>query len=247
MKLRDIFDQLTAGELSQLHIGGSESGAIDEADWGKVVTHVNLGLTALYRRFRLKEGRLTLLLQPGLYSYALTSSYAVSNIGSAAPVKYLLDDDEPFKDHLLKVERVYTQGGLELGLNNLADPYALATPSSTTLRVPAEIVDQAVGLPDALKTPSLGIVFRANHPLLWQRGGVFDPDTLALELPYSHLQALLYFVASRVHNPVGMTNEFNAGNNWAAKYEQECQRLEHENLAIDQGSQGDRLGRNGWV
>ena len=68
-----------------------------------------------------------------------------------------------------------------------------------------------------------------------------------MELPDAYLEALLYFVASRINNPIGMTNEFHAGNSYAAKYEQECARLEMLNLEVDQGYQNTRLRAGGWV
>jgi len=68
-----------------------------------------------------------------------------------------------------------------------------------------------------------------------------------VQLPDSHLEALLFFVASRVNNPIGMTNEFNAGNSYAAKFEAACQALEEQGLQVDQDSQNTRLHRGGWV
>ena len=56
--------------------------------------------------------------------------------------------------------------------------------------------------------------------------GILNPEITKVELPSSHLQALLYFVASRTYNPIGMTNELNAGNNWYANCEAACQELE---------------------
>ena len=85
------------------------------------------------------------------------------------------------------------------------------------------------------------------HPKLVEVGGGINPETMELELPYSHLEALLYFVASRVHNPMGMANEFHAGNSWAAKYEAECMKLQQQNLEIDESNDSDRISRNGWV
>jgi hypothetical protein len=57
----------------------------------------------------------------------------------------------------------------------------------------------------------------------------------------------LYFVASRVHNPIGMTNEFHAGNSYAAKYEQACMLLDMKNLQVDQGSENTKLRDRGFV
>ncbi len=66
-------------------------------------------------------------------------------------------------------------------------------------------------------------------------------------MPYSHLEPLLYYVASRINNPIGMANEFHAGNSYAAKYEKSCQELEMVNLRVDQGSQNTKLRQKGFV
>jgi hypothetical protein len=248
MKLKEIFDQLTHGELSQLSIGGAEAGAIAPTNYGKVLSHVNMGLTALYKRFPLKEGRLTVELQTGMTTYPINSNFAVNNRRSRESVRFIQDSAvEPFKDDIHKIERVYTSTGYEMGLNNETDPFSVFTPSATVLRGPALVVAGSVDLPDELKTETLEVVYRANHPIIVQGIGLFEPDRIDVELPYSHLEALLFYVASRVHTPTGMTNETNMGNTYYQKYEASCQQLEVSNLRVDQGSQNGRLYRNGWV
>lgn len=245
MKLSEVFSQLASGEFSQLSIGGAGTGEIAESYYPQLVRHINLGLTELYKRFFLKEGRLKLALQAGRYTYPLTSKYAESNTASTEPVKYLLDADEPFRDDLLKLEQVLTTEGKELALNDASQTYSCFTPSLQTLRVAEAVIDGDFDLPAGYRTTELLLVYRANHPILLD--SVFDATKVELELPYSHLMPLLYFVASRVHNPIGMANEFHAGNNYAMKYEQACQELEHYNLQVDQGRGNTRLERGGWV
>jgi hypothetical protein len=248
MKLKEIFDQLTHGELSQLSIGGSDAGAIDPANYGKVLSHVNMGLTALYKRFPLKESRLTIELQTGMTTYPINSNFAVNSRRSRESVRFIKDlAVEPFKDDIHKIERVYTSTGYEMGLNDETDPFSVFTPTATVLRVPELVVAGSVDLPDELKTETLEVVYRANHPIIVQGIGLFEPDRIDVELPYSHLEALLFYVASRVHTPTGMTNETNMGNTYYQKYEASCQQLEVSNLRVDQGSQNSRLYRNGWV
>jgi hypothetical protein len=145
---------------------------------------------------------------------------------------------------ILKIEQVITDSGTELAINNGADKYSCSTPSLGTLRVPAIIVNKGPDLPDDLITSSLEVVYRANHEIISLDA---IPEYYEVVLPYSHLMALLYFVASRVHNPIGMVNEFHAGSSWAAKYEQECARLEMHNIQVDKGTEYDRISRNGWV
>ena len=223
MKLQEIFDQLSYGELSQLSIGGNDQGVIDAGNYARVLGHISLGLTALYKRFALKESRLSFPLQKTVDTYSLD----------------VVD--------LIKIEKVLTDDAFELSLNQNSDAYGCFTPALSVLRIPQIVLDQSAGLPDELKTTNLTVVYRANHPKLEVGVGVFDPTTKEVELPGSHLMALLYFVASRAHNPIGMVNEFNAGNTWFAKYEAECQRLTTENLQVDQGDTNYRLVRNGWV
>lgn len=246
MKLQEIFNQLTYGELSNLSIGGGEEGVISEENWDRVIAHINLGLTALYKRFPLKERRIVIELLQNKMVYPITSAYAESNTRSNE-TKYILDIGDPFKDDILKIENVYTDTGYEFGLNDLANKYSVFTPTATTLRIPEEIVNQALTLPPELHTNTLDLVYRANHPQIVQGYSYFDPETYEVELPYSHLEPLLLFVASRVNNPIGMTNEFHAGNSYAAKYEMACQQLEQVNLRVDQGAQNSNFQRGGWV
>lgn len=248
MKLSEIFTQLTYGELSQISWGGEVTGEITPANYIKVIPHINLGLTALHKRFCLKESRLTLALQAGQVTYPLKKIYAVNNSASIELVRTILDTaQEPFIENILKVERIYTDDGLELELNNHADPFSIFTPSFNILRVPVAMVTDSLDIPEMYQTDTLSIAYRANHFDINENTGLDDPEETDVDLPYSHLEALLFFVASRIHMPIGIQNTFHDGNNYAAKYEAECQRLEVANLRVDQGSQSTNLRRGGWV
>lgn len=246
MKLKEILTQLQHGELKQVHIAKDDEGNVAESEYPGLLSHINLGLTELFKRFPLKESRMMLRLVPGRILYSINSAHADSNTASSAD-KYLNDSDEKFTDTIHKIERVYTDTGFELSLNDLTDPLSLFTPSMTSLRLPAQFAVQSPSLPREYQTTHLELVYRANHPAIVMDLRLFDPERIEVELPHSHLQPLLYFIASRVHNPIGMVNEFNAGNNWAAKYEAACQQIENWNLRVDGIAQNDRLSRNGWV
>jgi hypothetical protein len=248
MKLKEIFDQLTYGELSQLAIGGGDNGAIRVQDYNRILAHVNLGLTALYKRFPLKEGRVKILLQAGMTNYPIVSNYALTNPRTRFSPKFIQDSAaSPFKDGIHKIEKVFTDSGFEMSLNDEADPYSVFTPTATMLRVPSLVVAKSLDLPAELQTTGLELVYRANHPILVTDDGDLEPEEVEVELPYSHLEPLLLFIASRVHTPTGMTNETNMGNNYYAKYEAACQQIELTNLKVDSNSQPDRIARNGWV
>lgn len=223
MYLSEVFSQLAYGELAQTVLGENSEGELVENKFAMLMAHVNMGLTALYKRFNLKEGRLT---------FPLSTAGNVYKLGVT---------------DLHKVERVLTSAGVDLPLNDGKEKYSCFTPRMDTIRVPLDIVNKVADVPEQFKTDSLEVVYRANHPKLVDTLGIIDPETIEVELPYSHLEALLYFVASRVHNPIGMANEFHAGNSWASKYEAECMKLQQQNLEIDESNDNDRLNRNGWV
>lgn len=236
MKLAEVFAQLAYGELSQVSLVDQATGRIAVSKYAPMVGHVNLGLSALYKRFHLKEGRLRFKLRHSQVRYLLSSDEDI-----------VAEGDDDFNDDILKVEQVFTAEGKALGLNDSSNPYACATPSAAVLRVPLALANKSLNLPAELLTDALEVVYRANHPKLVYTSSSFNPNNIELELPDSHLEPLLLFIASRVHNPIGMSNEFHAGNSWYAKYEAACARLENEGLEVDQGSQNSRARRNGWV
>lgn len=237
MKLQEIFDQLSTGEFCQISIGGAAAGVINTTNYANVLSHVNLGLTAIFKRFTLKEGRLVLQMQDGRTTYQINSAFAVNARRSRESVRYILDTaDDPFSDDILKIERVMDDCGIDLPLNDASDTASVFTPSALTLRVPAD-----------LDSGTLTLVYRANHPKIVVGSDTFDPTRVEVQLPDSHMEPLLYYVASRVHNPIGMSNEFHAGNSYYAKYEAACQQLEGKGLQVDQGQTNTRLYRGGWV
>ena len=236
MLLSEIFDQLTYGELSQVALVDEFTGTIEATRFPALVAHTNLGLTSLYKRFALKEGRAFIKLRANQVRYPLSSQEDVLGEGG---------DD--FKDDVLKIEQVLADTGFTLGLNDGSDPYACSTPSANVLRVALVVANQGPTLPDELKTTRLEVVYRANHGKLVYTAEGFQPENINIELPDAYLEPLLLFIASRVHNPIGMTNEFHAGNSYYAKYEVACKQLEQSGLAVDQGSGNSRMARAGWI
>lgn len=243
--LQEIYNQLTYGELSHLAIGGANiDGGIHENDRPKIINHIQLGLTALYKRFRLKEDEVIVELQEDQNTYYLDCDYAVSNTESTEPVKYLLDTDNPFTGRILKVERVYDDLDYELLLNKRDNPCSLRTPTDTTLFIPELVRLRTVPDPPI---ETVKVVYRANHPVIDVLMGQYAPNTIELELPQTHMEPLLYYIASRLHNPIGMVNEFHSGNSYYAKYEAACMQLEINNYEIDNIGQEYKFEQRGFV
>ena len=268
MKLSEVFYQLSVGELSQIKLGGDGSGVIPVDAYPKLIASINLGLIALYKRFMLKEGELTLALQPGQSVYALNSKYGVSSSSTASP-KYILDSGFPFKNDIIKVESVtrninhpafqeYTiympsyhrrhQNRYDpvLPLNNRGNDMSCFTPNKLTLKVP-EILLPTVAIED--KRYNLVVTYRANVVLIPNDPtDVVDPEEAEVDIPYEFLEPLLYFVASRLGTPdTNNQQDYPLGTVYGQKYELACQELERYDLRIDQGGQYNRNYQNGWV
>lgn len=213
MTLQEVFDHLSYGELSQLHIGGSEDAGITEENRYRIVTHVNLGLTALHKRFFLRRGEAQVYVSPGMSSYTVEQG------------------------DLFKIEQVHTADGCELGIGE-GNANSVTLDSFNTLRVPLEI---------RMKGEPLTVVYRADHPTIDKRMAARDPERIQINLPPTHLEALLYFVASRLFNPLGGSVESHEGNNYARKYEAECRALENGGMQISEQRGQTKFERNGWV
>jgi hypothetical protein len=244
MTLQEIFTHLAAGPLSQLSIGGQGAGVINEANQAKVIPHIDLALKALYKRFALKEGRV--LLQPvaDQETYYIVRKYAVT---ANAPVanRYLKDTAAaPFKGDVLKIERVLTDASEALALNVEGDRYAAHTPTANALQLPLDVVNQVDSLPDWLKTTQLQLVYRAGHARLEVDA---DLESDLVQLPDTHLEPLLYFVASGLHMPTGMSAQEKAGNPYMVQYELACQALENQGYQKDQSAGRDLLHERGFV
>jgi hypothetical protein len=242
MNLKEIFDHLSYGELSQLSIGGTEG--INESNWERVLSSVNRGLTELHKRFLLREGTLTLGMMAGTQRYVLDVKHAASNRESHGVPKYILDSQaDPFTG-LMKIERVYAQDGTELMLNRGGDSFDLAQRS---VRTPTY---KSLVLPPELAVQELRVVYRANHPKIVKEVGYFNLEEVSVELPDTHLEALLYYVASQLMNPtgvIGSQGQFHEGNNYWAKFEAACQQLDDKDYRNLESEENYRLLRNGWV
>lgn len=242
MLLSEVFYQLTYGELVQINLGGASEAGITKENYHRMLAHVNMGLTELHKRFLIKEGTLKIARQVGLDTYVLSKKYAIGNRESQEPVKYIQDSvAQPFLDTVLKVERVYGLDGLELELNTGGDRY---DPLSQVIRSPSF---NTLIVPSAVEGSELTVVYRANHPIIVREDNSFDPTEVDIDLPYSYMEPLLLYIASRVFNPIGLNQQFHDGNNYAAKFEASCLMIQNQGLQNEAGEVVDRNSRNGWV
>ena len=250
MTLEDIYNQLSYGELRMLFLGGTDidnpnKGGMPIESFLQMLGSIQLGLTELHKRFALREGYFNLIMMPNVRTFSLTSDFAIS-ASSSNPVRYIDDTEMPFTDNLHKVIRCYgmkNEKKIELPLNEISNHAALRTPSYNQLTVP---IDPKVA-PWLLETRVIDVVYRANHPEINKYIANDAPLITPIYLPESHLEALLYYVASRVFNPIGMIPDaVHEGNNYMQKFEQSCARLKMDNYEIDQDAVNDKLSHRGF-
>lgn len=226
MKLREVFNMLAVGELSNLALA-SEDGAIDPKHYNALITSINLGLTDLHTRFLLKIGTVTIDLVEGQTVYPLKPVYQVGHKVGAGIKQFIRNDGVLFKDNLLKVQQVFDDKGHELGLNNHEARRGVFTTTFNTLNVPEFLQKEE-------KVTSLRVVYRMNHDPIRSCFDEYDIDEIEFNLDYSHLWALCLYVASRLHNPSGFgTGGVHEGNNYYGKYQEECRRLDEANIRLD--------------
>lgn len=221
MKLSEIFTQLTIGEFKQLAIGGVKDGGIFEKNQFEVINHIQLGLTDLHTRFPLKWRKLLVDMTPGQVDYTLA----------------------PTSKDLIKVLTVWDQDGQEMVLNDAGDPDSVLTPSSHQLIVPAGVAE---------RDGQLVVKYRADHsPLPVSPLGVSVATIAAtdVDLPRTHLRALLLFVAWRAYTPTGLADPNATSVNYMQQYELACAMLGANNHQVDMDQQTghERFERGGWI
>lgn len=252
MTLEDIYDQLAYGELKNVVFGRrlDEDQGIEGDHMKQILPHVQLGLTDLHKRFLLREETTYVDLQDGQSDYWLTLDFAAQNSKSKEAVKYIADTaDNLFTGNLHKVEQLwgtYCSEDYRVPLNRIDRKDGVRTPQYNKIIVPTDTTDA----PWLLETTQLKVIYRADHPPIREAYANAAPSQVEISLPPTHLWALCLFIASRTHNPVGISGntDFHEGNNYAAKYEVEIARLKGHGFQIDTDVDGsEKFDRRGFV
>lgn len=217
MTLQDVFDQLSFGELRTVFLGDITDGEPLDEDRRAAL------ISHVSMGLTVLDTRF--MLKEKVHNLHILEG----------TVNYRLDLPD-----LLRIEAVRDLENNEYLLNEPGNPESLHTPNYRTLTVPPTATEQ-------LKSPSLLVYYKAMHPKLKGHVQYLPPSNVELDLPPTHLYALTLFIASRVMNPIGMDQEFHAGNNYAAKFEAECQRLEMSGHQVDKLETTDRFTVGGWV
>jgi len=238
MRLIDLFKQLSYGELSQLAMGGNDaSGIIQEADYPKIIAHINLGLLELYKRFDLRREEVAIQQYDHIGRYYLDSRFAESNKDSDEPTKYIMDSAHaPFTDNVLRIERVINECGADLFINDHSKYWTVLTPTYNSVQVP---------WPE--KENMMLVTYRAAPDVIPSVD--VDLETQEVNIPLSHLEPLLLYIAARVYAAkLTINNESSSrGMEYMSKYELACKRIEDLNLVQTNNTENMKLQKMGWV
>lgn len=235
MKLSEIFIHLAHGELSNLQVGTRNSGRIAECDYPALISHINLGLSALFSAFNLRQKEVIIEQKPGVALYLLNSRHALTNSESAAD-KFILDTEEhPFIDDIIKIEQVFRGDGSECGLNNAHDPESLYTPAFNILQVPKVYPGEP-----------LAILYRADHIRLTVQDAM-NADQVEVEIPDLMLEALLLFVWARVASAMGSDTAMQDAVLLRREYNFAIMRYKDYGIVHVDTPTNLKLRQNGWV
>lgn len=226
MKLNEILDALASSELANLNF--VENGEIIEAKIPKIVGAINLGLTKLYTRFKLKKGFITLSVTPSITSYELSTTNVLSGINTEGYIT-----TEGFTGDLIEILNIKDSLDYNVSFDGSGNAVLLKT-NLIKLKTAVEEEDTYTIEYSALPTKLVYI----------------DNTDIAVELPDMYLPALLMFIGSRFASPVGISFDANRNSmdiNYLQQYEAECQRLEMLGLDVGNDLDTDLFSERGFI
>jgi len=234
MLLSEVFNYLTYGELGQLSVGGLEDGGIRSKDYPRIINSINLGLIELYKEFPLKTREIFVQMYDHIATYTLHTDYAVSNLTSTQPYKYIIDTaNEPFTNDVLVIDGVFNEEGEEYPLNDSNQTWSVFTPSYNSIQVPFADGNNA-----------LSVIYRASPTKLDPINS--DPSVTDVPIPDSLLEPLISYVVSKAFASVGGGSNNEAGL-YYNKFKASLNDIKSAGILNRENYFNERLWRNGWV
>lgn len=233
MLLKELFDRLATGELSQ-HTTG-RTGVIDPTHYPAIITQLNMGLTSLHTYFPLIEKEVFIQQYDHITEYQLNSKYALSNEDTSIAYKWIIDSPYlPFLDDVIRIESVYDELGIPLPLNDRNNPFSVYTSYWDTLQIPYPIASDV-----------LSLVYRAKHVEIPRDA---DPETTEVSIPPVLEEALQCFVAGRMYVSLGNAASAGLSAYYSNRYDERVRYLEHNNiLQTSTGESNIKLTNKGFI
>lgn len=234
MNIKQLFADLSFGELSTLSLAQDGNGYLTDAGKERVIRFANDGLLKLYSRFVLKESEVLIEMVEWITNYHLILKFAESQEGNGQDYHYIKDlPEEPFKDDVIRILQVYDGDGRRMRLNDDANPLSLFTPQAKVLQVPNPLA----GAP-------LAITYQALHETLVLNEAM-DQE---IELPEVLHSALRNWVAYRCFGQVKTQESMAAAQDHLNQFETTCAEVIANDLVGNTTSQtNNRFQLNGWA
>ena len=235
MKLSELFNYLTYGELNNLKVGGKEDGGIYPKYSDEVVTYITQGLSALHSRFELKQNELVIQQFEEITDYIIQPEYSQYNEDSTEPKRWIMDlPNSPYSGDLIRISEVFNEGGVRMPLNDSMDPTSMTTPRFDILQMP---------MPDPEN--AYAVLYVADHDPIDLTN--LAPKDININIPTPLVRALVLYVSSLAHTAVGSPEGVNTGFAKMQEYEAVCIGMELQGTIAKETWELDKIRRDGWV
>ena len=230
MLLSKVFTHLGSGEFSQLALSDGLGNIVDAKKF-RVINHINLAVEELCKRFDIHHDLVTIQQFEEIANYQLHIRYAQSNTESTEPIKYIIDNVTPFVGNVLRITGLSDECGDTIPMNDTNNHWSYRTVNHDTIQVMRP--DNEYAFMVTYRTKPMDIPVDA------------DPDTTEVDIPDSFLTALLYYVAGRAFMPVMSGLGLSA--HYMSEFENECTRIQTNNLTNTDDTTDTSFDAGGWV
>ena len=220
MNLKTFLDMLTEVELSQ-HVFGMMDKEAKLVKQYELINLINRGLEHIHTRFLIKKGELRINVGNNLrYRHDITNE------------DYILTPDVPL--NIIKVLEVWDECGNRVQMNTHHRSRAEYTNKEESVQMVTNTLLQFDNCHGCYT-----IIFHAGPKLIKKPATIesFKPEVLELDISLEYIDALIYYVASRIFSVTlpmeGNAAQFSPGILYSSKFEQECERLLKLNLEIE--------------
>lgn len=234
MNIKQLFQDLSFGELSTLSLAQDGNGFITDAGKERLIRFANDGLLKLYSRFVLKESEVVIEQVESITNYHLLLKFAESQAGTSTQTHLYIKDlpEEPFKEDVVRILKVFDGNNCELRLNDDANPLSLFTPQAKVLQVP---------------NPVTGVPLAINYQAMHEELVLDEALDQEIELPEVLHSALRNWIAYRCFCQVKTQESMAAGQDHLGQFETTCAEVIANDLVGNTTSQtNNRFQLNGW-
>lgn len=220
MNLKTFLDMLIETELSQ-HVFGSLDEEEKLVKKYELINLINRGLENLHSRFIIKKGEIRInVANNHRYRHDITDE------------DFTLSPD--YERNVIKVLEIWDECGEPCSFNTHHRSMASHSHKEKSI----QMVDNKTLIFEGCEG-CYRIIYHAGPKLIVKPKTIelFDPELIELDISLEYIDALIYYIASRIFSVTlpmeGNAAQYSPGILYSAKYEQECQRLKDLNFEIE--------------